>query len=313
MKIDASSGPYFNNDIQGTQGQSASVVAPLPSLYDKDTPIEALILLLHSLHEQFQATQNSHTQKSMQIFADKLEAQHKKALALIETSIEKQFKLTTNKETAALGNVVKKSLVAIINTMTAVSAVHVGGSFLPIITATAALFTAADAAVSIISYAQIWGSATPEQTLTKKVEGIFAKVLAPYTIVVPPTMVSYLNNISTFLIAATLISTNTLFSTSSLPFMYSTMVNIGYHGHNILQGVESLYDFQVGQTQSQLAKIQAEQKELQTWQNIIKELLNTLQKGVVKQYKLSEEVISSSSDALQQHFSTLQYVNRNIV
>jgi spore maturation protein SpmA len=272
------------------------------SLYDKDTPLEAIILLLCTLHEQSQAIQNAHTQDHMQTLQEQIEARQKHTLDLLEKSINKQLDLQAYKETASLGKLIQKSLLAVMATMAAVSTT---GIFMPAVVASVALFTAADAAIDLISYAQVQlGGYTPEQTWAKQIKDIFDEVLTQHTDT-HPTWISYIADMRSLLMAAILVGSN---------MIYSNVIPLGVHiGQVTLSVAEGFHDIQVGRHQSQMAEISADQKINQALQDMLQQQLRLLQKGVGKQHKALEEVITSTSDALNQQWDSTRYINRNMI
>ena len=286
-----------------TASQSLSACAITPSLYDKDTPLESIILLLYTLHEQSQAVQNAHSQDHMRILQEQLEARQKHTLDLIEKSINKQLDLQAYKDTASLGKIIQKGLLV---TMAGIAAVSATGVFMKAMAASVALFTAADAAIDLISYTQLQLGYTPEQTWATQIKNIFDEVLAQHTDS-HPRWISYITDMRGHLIAATLVASNAILT-------YPNAIPLWMHiGQMTLSVAEGFHDIHVGRSQSQMAELSAEQKINQALQDMLKQQLSMLQKGVGKQHKALEDIITNTSDALKQQWDTARYINQNMI
>jgi DNA-binding transcriptional MerR regulator len=275
----------------------------LSSLQDKNTPLESIILLLYSLHENSQAIQHATTRAHMQTLQTQLEARQQQTLVLLEKSINKQLNLQAHYATAGLGKIIQKGLLAAMAGMALTSTTP---GFMTAVAASVALFNAADAAIDLISYVQVHAGGTPpEQALAKQVRNIFDYVLNQHN--PHPTWASYLVETRTFLLAAVLLNTPMIFAHMDA---FSFWLHLGQITLSVAEGI---YDIGLGQKQYQLAEISAEQKINQALQDMLKQQLSMLQKGIVKQNTALEDITTATSDALQQQADTTHYINRNII
>jgi hypothetical protein len=276
----------------------------LSSLQDKNTPLESIILLLYSLHENSQAIQHATTRAHMQTLQTQLEARQQQTLVLLEKSINKQLNLQAHYATAGIGKIIQKGLLAAMAGMALTSTTP---GFMTAVAASVALFNAADAAIDLISYVQVHvGGMPPEQALAKQVRNIFDYVLTQHTASYL-AYASYLTEIRTFLLAAVLLNTPMIFAHMDA---FSFWLHLGQITLSVAEGI---YDIGVGREQYQLAEISAEQKINQALQDMLKQQLSMLQKGIVKQNTALEDITTATSDALQQRADTAHYINRNII
>lgn len=282
---------------------SSSVKRTLDMLNDRKTPVEAIMLLLHALHEDSETIQRASSKQQMTHLSNVLEKNQSQALEIIEKNVKKQLEVTNSHEHVQLGQIAGKGITALM-AIFALRKVENTSAFLTGLTATGAFLSAADALIQAFSYAQRQISTNTTQTLATTIEKTFISVLNDY---MNPTLsksiVDYLDTMRSLLTTTALIASDIL-TGGQTQRLYR-------YGNHALAGIQSIQSAMLGRTENQLATITSEQQTLEAFQDMIRQLVTQQLKLCELQSETLLTYIDSLTSSLESQHSCQQRIIQN--
>lgn len=265
---------------------------------NKKPPVSEILYLLHAFHEDTAERSKTFGTQAVHI-SRAAEKNQEEALLRIEAQVATQVGLSNSYQNVQLGSILSKVITAVMATFAVNTARKVDSHFLTGLAATGALLSAADALIQVAGYLQ-----GTSQDAIGTVENTLNRILEEYTgLVLPNTALDYLATIRHLLTMGILL-TSAVYPKSIAQMVYrwaSVALSVG----------RSAQEAQIGQTEKELADINAEQKALQIFQDLLKQLLMDQLKMLGTSTQTLEEYIRQICETLAKMTATSRTIMRN--